>query len=77
MAVADLNKMVAKLAELNKDFNALVNKANEIFDLIEDDEERVDYYAPFDDGINAAEAALSKAAKRVQEEAIIKLSNEE
>lgn len=77
MAVADLNKMVAKLAELNKDFNALVNKANEIFDLIEDDEERVDYYAPFDDGINAAEIALNEAAKWVQEEAIIKLSNEE
>lgn len=75
--MVDLNKVAIQVAELNKDFNALVNKANEIFDLIEDDEERVDYYAPFDDGINAAEAALSKAAKRVQEEAIIKLSNEE
>ena len=77
MAVADLNRMVVKLAELNKDFNALVNKANEIFDLIEDEEEKVAYYAPFDDGINAAEVALNEAAKWVQEEAIIKLSNEE
>ena len=40
MAVVDLNEMVAKLAELNKDFNALVNKANEIFELIEDEDEK-------------------------------------
>ena len=75
--VVDLNKVAIQVAELKKDLDALTDKASSIFELIGDDEERVDYYAPFDDGINAAEAALSKAAKRVQEEAIIKLSNEE
>ena len=74
MAVADLNKMVAKLAELNKDFDALVNKADEIFELIEDEDEKAVYYKPFDDGINQAEVALADAAKWVQTEVITNLT---
>lgn len=77
MAVADLNKMVAKLAELNKDFNALVNKADEIFELIEDEKDKAKCERDFNAAINKAQLALDEAARMVQDEAIIKLSNEE
>ena len=73
MAV-DLNKVAIQMAELNKAFTDLVNKADEVFSLIEDADEKEAYYKPFDDGINQAEVALADAAKWVQTEVITNLS---
>ena len=73
MAV-DLNKVAIQVAELNKAFTDLVNKADEVFSLIEDADEKEAYYKPFDDGINQAEVALADAAKWVQTEVITNLS---
>ena len=73
MAV-DLNRLATQVAELNKAFTDLVNKADEVFSLIEDADEREAYYKPFDDGINQAEVALADAAKWVQTEVITNLS---
>ena len=73
MAV-DLNRLATQVAELNKAFTDLVNKADEVFSLIEDADEREAYYKPFDDGINQAEVALADATKWVQTEVITNLS---
>ena len=72
--MVDLNKVAIQVAELNKAFTDLVNKADEVFSLIEDVDEREAYYKPFDDGINQAEVALADAAKWVQTEVITNLS---
>ena len=76
MAVA-LNKVATKVAELNKAFTDLVNKADEVFSLIEDADEKEAYYKPFDDGINQAEVALADAAGWVQTEVITNLTFQE
>ena len=76
MAV-DLNKVAIQMAELNKAFTDLVNKADEVFSLIEDVDEREAYYKPFDDGINQAEVALANAAGWVQTEVITNLTFQE
>ena len=76
MAV-DLNKVAIQVAELNKAFTDLVNKADEVFSLIEDADEKEAYYKPFDDGINQAEVALADAAKWVQTEVITNLTFQE
>lgn len=76
MAV-DLNKVAIQVAELNKAFTDLVNKADEVFSLIEDADEKEAYYKPFDDGINQAEVALANAAGWVQTEVITNLTFQE
>lgn len=70
----DLNRLAIEMAELNRAFTDLVNKADEVFSLIEDADEKEAYYKPFDDGINQAEVALADAAKWVQTEVITNLS---
>ena len=65
------------MAELNKAFTDLVNKADEVFSLIEDADEKESYYKPFDDGINQAEVALANAAGWVQTEVITNLTFQE
>lgn len=72
--MVDLNKVAIQMAELNKAFTDLANKADEVFSLIEDADEKEAYYKPFDDGINQAEVALADAAKWVQTEVITNLS---
>ena len=76
MAV-DLNKLAIEMAELNRLFTNLANKADEVFSLIEDADEKEAYYKPFDDGINQAEVALADAAKWVQTEVITNLTFQE
>lgn len=76
MAV-DLNRLATQVAELNKAFTDLVNKADEVFSLIEDADEKEAYYKPFDDGINQAEVALANAAGWVQTEVITNLTLQE
>lgn len=73
----DLNKVATQVAELNKAFTDLVNKADEVFSLIEDADEKEAYYKPFDDGINQAEVALANAAGWVQTEVITNLTLQE
>ena len=73
MAV-DLNKLAIEMAELNRLFTNLANKADEVFSLIEDADEKEAYYKPFDDGINQAEVALANAAGWVQTEVITNLA---
>ena len=73
----DLNKVAIQMAELNKAFTDLVNKADEVFSLIEDADEKEAYYKPFDDGINQAEVALANAAGWVQTEVITNLTLQE
>ena len=73
MAV-DLNKVATQVAAIHKAFTDVVNKACDVFSLIEDVDEREAYYKPFDDGINQAEVALADAAKWVQTEVITNLS---
>lgn len=73
----DLNKVATQVAELNKAFTDLVNKADEVFSLIEDADEKEAYYKPFDDGINQAEVALANAAGWVQTEVITNLTFQE
>ena len=72
--MVDLNKVAIQVAELNKAFTDLVNKADEVFSLIEDADEKEAYYKPFDDGINQAEVALADVARLVQTEVITNLS---
>ena len=76
MAV-DLNKVAIQVAELNKAFTDVVNKACDVFSLIEDEADKARCENDFDVAINKAEMALDMAAKVVQDEAIIKLSNAE
>ena len=76
MAV-DLNRLAIEMAELNRAFTDLVNKADEVFSLIEDADEKEAYYKPFDDGINQAEVALANAAGWVQTEVITNLTFQE
>ena len=76
MAV-DLNKVAIQMAELNKAFTDVVNKACDVFSLIEDEADKARFENDFDVAINKAEMALDMAAKVVQDEAIIKLSNAE
>lgn len=73
----DLNRLAIQMAELNKAFTDLVNKADEVFSLIEDADEKEAYYKPFDDGINQAEVALADAAGWVQTEVITNLTFQE
>ena len=73
----DLNRLAIQVAELNRAFTDLVNKADEVFSLIEDADEKEAYYKPFDDGINQAEVALADAAKWVQTEVITNLTFQE
>ena len=73
----DLNRLAIDMAELNRSFTNLVNKADEVFSLIEDADEKAAYYKPFDDGINQAEVALADAAKWVQTEVITNLTFQE
>lgn len=61
----ELNKVAIQVAELNNRLYDLVNKADEIFKQIEDEDEKVAYYKPFEDGINKAEVALEEAAHRL------------
>ena len=75
--MVDLNKVAIQVAELNKAFTDLVNKADEVFSLIEDADEKEAYYKPFDDGINQAEVALANAARWVQTEVITNLTFQE
>ena len=77
MAVADLNKVAIQVAELHKAFTDVVNKACDVFSLIEDEADKARCENDFDVAINKAEMALDMAAKVVQDEAIIKLSNAE
>ena len=76
MAV-DLNKVAIQVAELLKAFTDVVNKACDVFSLIEDEADKARCENDFDVAINKAEMALDMAAKVVQDEAIIKLSNAE
>lgn len=76
MAV-DLNKVAIQVAELHKAFTDVVNKACDVFSLIEDEADKARCENDFDVAINKAEMALDMAAKVVQDEAIIKLSNAE
>ena len=76
MAV-DLNRLAIEMAELNRLFANLTNKADEVFSLIEDADEKEAYYKPFDDSINQAEVALADAAKWVQTEVITNLTFQE
>ena len=73
----DLNRLAIQVAELNRAFTDLVNKADEVFSLIEDADEKEAYYKPFDDGINQAEVALANAAGWVQTEVITNLTFQE
>ena len=75
--MVDLNKVAIQMAELNKAFTDLVNKADEVFSLIEDADEKEAYYKPFDDSINQAEVALANAAGWVQTEVITNLTFQE
>ena len=74
---ADLNKVAIQVAELHKAFTDVVNKACDVFSLIEDEADKARCENDFDVAINKAEMALDMAAKVVQDEAIIKLSNAE
>ena len=76
MAV-DLNKVAIQVAELHKAFTDVVNKACDVFSLIEDEADKARCENDFVVAINKAEMALDMAAKVVQDEAIIKLSNAE
>ena len=76
MAV-DLNKVAIQVAELHKAFTDVVNKACDVFSLIEDETDKARCENDFDVAINKAEMALDMAAKVVQDEVIIKLSNAE
>ena len=76
MAV-DLNKVAIQVAELHKAFTDVVNKACDVFSLIEDEADKARCENDFDVAINKAEMALDMASKVVQDEAIIKLSNAE
>ena len=76
MAV-DLNKVAIQVAELHKAFTDVVSKACDVFSLIEDEADKARCENDFDVAINKAEMALDMAAKVVQDEAIIKLSNAE
>ena len=76
MAV-DLNKVAIQVAELHKAFTDVVNKACDVFSLIEDEADKARCENDFDVAINKAEMALDMAAKVVQDEVIIKLSNAE
>ena len=76
MAV-DLNKVAIQVAELHKAFTDVVNKACDVFSLIEDEADKARCENDFDVAINKAEMALDMAAKVVQDEAMIKLSNAE
>ena len=76
MAV-DLNKVAIQVAELHKAFTDVVNKACDVFSLIEDEADKARCENDFDVAINKAETALDMAAKVVQDEVIIKLSNAE
>ena len=76
MAV-DLNKVAIQVAELHKAFTDVVNKACDVFSLIEDEADKARCENDFDVAINKAEMALDMATKVVQDEAIIKLSNAE
>lgn len=76
MAV-DLNKVAIQVAELHKAFTDVVNRACDVFSLIEDEADKARCENDFDVAINKAEMALDMAAKVVQDEAIIKLSNAE
>ena len=76
MAV-DLNKVAIQVAELHKAFTDVVNKTCDVFSLIEDEADKARCENDFDVAINKAEMALDMAAKVVQDEAIIKLSNAE
>ena len=73
----DLNRLAIEMAELNRSFTNLVNKADEVFSLIEDADEKEAYYKPFGDGINQAEVALANAAGWVQTEVITNLTFQE
>ena len=76
MAV-DLNKVAIQVAELHKAFTDVVNKACDVFSLIEDEADKARCENDFDVAINKAEMALDMAAKVVHDEVIIKLSNAE
>ena len=76
MAV-DLNKVAIQVAELHKAFTDVVNKACDVFSLIEDEADKARCENDFDVAINKAEMALDMAAKVVQDEVIIKLANAE
>lgn len=73
----ELNKVAIQVAELHKAFTDVVNKACDVFSLIEDEADKARCENDFDVAINKAEMALDMAAKVVQDEAIIKLSNAE
>lgn len=73
MAVVDLNKVAIQVAELHKLFTDAVNKADDVFSLIEDEADKAKCEDDFDAAINKAEMALSKAASIVQDEAITRL----
>ena len=75
--MVDLNKVAIQVAELHKAFTDVVNKACDVFSLIEDEADKARCENDFDVAINKAEMALDMAAKVVQDEAIIKLSNAE
>ena len=75
--VVDLNKVAIQVAELHKAFTDVVNKACDVFSLIEDEADKARCENDFDVAINKAEMALDRAAKVVQDEAIIKLSSAE
>ena len=75
--VVDLNKVAIQVAELHKAFTDVVNKACDVFSLIEDEADKARCENDFDVAINKAEMALDMAAKVVQDEVIIKLSNAE
>ena len=76
MAV-DLNKLAIQVAALHRAFTDVVNRACDVFSLIEDEADKARCENDFDVAINKAEMALDMAAKVVQDEAIIKLSNAE
>ena len=76
MAV-DLNKVAIQVAAIHKAFTDVVNKACDVFSLIEDEADKARCENDFDVAINKAEMALDMAAKVVQDEVIIKLSNAE
>ena len=73
----DLNKVAIQVAAIHKAFTDVVNKACDVFSLIEDEADKARCENDFDVAINKAEMALDMAAKVVQDEAIIKLSNAE
>ena len=73
----DLNRLAIQVAALHKVFTDVVNRACDVFSLIEDEADKARCENDFDVAINKAEMALDMAAKVVQDEAIIKLSNAE